>query len=125
MNQGPDILQPVPVDEKKPKKEPTIQPDPDWQSTKRNMRQRHTEMFMNELMADVYFIVGHGSTQRRIPAHKYMMATGSSVFYAMFYGRLAEDQKEITIPDVEPEAFLNLMQWVHITCTLSDITSMG
>ena len=67
-------------------------------------------MFNNELIADVHFIVGAGSTQRRIPAHKFILATGSPVFYAMFYGRLAGCKEEFTIPDVEPQAFLNLLQ---------------
>lgn len=45
-----------------------------------------------------------------IPAHKYVLATGSSVFYAMFFGGLAEDKLEITVPDVEPQAFLTLLK---------------
>ncbi len=27
----------------------------------------------------------------RVPAHKYVLATGSTVFYAMLYGGLADD----------------------------------
>lgn len=38
------------------------------------------------------------------------MATGSSVFYAMFYGGLAENKNEIKVPDVEPSAFLTLLR---------------
>lgn len=45
-----------------------------------------------------------------IPAHKYVLATGSSVFYAMFYGGLAENKAEINVPDVEPSAFLTLLK---------------
>lgn len=45
-----------------------------------------------------------------IPAHKYILATGSSVFYAMFYGGLAENKQEIKVPDVEPTAFLTLLR---------------
>jgi BTB/POZ domain-containing protein 3/6 len=45
-----------------------------------------------------------------IPAHKYILATGSSVFYAMFYGGLAENDAEIRVPDVEPAAFLILLK---------------
>lgn len=45
-----------------------------------------------------------------IPAHKYILATGSSVFYAMFYGGLAENKQEIKVPDVEPSAFLTLLR---------------
>ena len=88
----------------------------DWQATKKTMQERNAVMYNNELMADVHFIVGsEASSCRRIPAHKYMLATGSSVFYAMFYGPLAEDREEIPVPDVEPEAFLNMLQWVFNT----------
>lgn len=48
-----------------------------------------------------------------IPAHKYVLATGSSVFYAMFYGGLAEDKEEIRVPDVEPIAFLTLLRYMY------------
>lgn len=48
-----------------------------------------------------------------IPAHKYVLATGSSVFYAMFYGGLAEDKDEIRVPDVEPTAFLTLLRYMY------------
>lgn len=50
-----------------------------------------------------------GHTQS-IPAHKYVLATGSSVFYAMFYGGLAENKRDIEVPDVEPAAFLALLR---------------
>lgn len=49
-----------------------------------------------------------GSTQR-IPAHKYVLAVGSSVFYAMFYGGL-KSEEEVQVPDVEPSAFLTLLR---------------
>jgi len=57
-----------------------------------------------------------GSTQL-IPSHKYILATGSSVFYAMFYGGLADTKEEIEVPDVEPTAFLTLLRsvvYIHI-----------
>lgn len=41
---------------------------------------------------------------------QYVLAVGSSVFGAMFYGDLAEGQSEIHIPDVEPAAFLLLLK---------------
>lgn len=59
----------------------------------------------------IFFIVFLDEIQK-IPAHKYVLATGSSVFYAMFYGGLAEDKEEILVPDVEPAAFLTLLKWV-------------
>lgn len=55
-----------------------------------------------------FFLLPTGSTQR-IPAHKYVLAVGSSVFYAMFYGGL-KSEDEIQVPDVEPSAFLTLLR---------------
>jgi BTB/POZ domain-containing protein 3/6 len=48
-----------------------------------------------------------------IPAHKYVLATGSSVFYAMFFGGLAENKSEISVPDVEPSAFLTMLRYLY------------
>jgi len=44
------------------------------------------------------------------PLLQYVLAVGSSVFGAMFYGDLAEGQSVIHIPDVEPVAFLILLK---------------
>eukprot|EP00079_Xenopus_tropicalis_P038020 XP_017951791.1 PREDICTED: BTB/POZ domain-containing protein 6 isoform X1 [Xenopus tropicalis] len=74
---------------------------------------RNALMFNNELMADVHFIVGPAGASKKVPAHKYILAVGSSVFYAMFYGDLAEVKSEIHIPDVEPAAFLILLKYLY------------
>lgn len=55
-----------------------------------------------------YLFTFSGNTQK-IPAHKYVLAVGSSVFYAMFYGGL-KSEEEIQVPDVEPSAFLTLLR---------------
>ncbi|XP_062037777.1 BTB/POZ domain-containing protein 6 [Lepus europaeus] len=86
---------------------------PHWQSFHPTLRERNALMFNNELMADVHFIVGPLGAARRVPAHKYVLAVGSSVFYAMFYGDLAEVKAEIHIPDVEPAAFLILLKYMY------------
>lgn len=44
------------------------------------------------------------------PPPQYVLAVGSSVFCAMFYSDLAEEESEIHIPDVEPAAFLILLK---------------
>ncbi|XP_043276947.1 BTB/POZ domain-containing protein 6 isoform X2 [Venturia canescens] len=87
--------------------------DPNWQATKSTVRERNAAMFNNHLMADIQFIVGSPGHTRSIPAHKYVLATGSSVFYAMFYGGLAENKKDIEVPDVEPAAFLALLKYMY------------
>ncbi|XP_035230317.1 BTB/POZ domain-containing protein 6-B-like [Stegodyphus dumicola] len=87
--------------------------DPNWQSNHASVRERNAAMFNNELMSDVHFLVGPKGSAQRIPAHKYVLATGSSVFYAMFFGGLADNESEIEIPDVEPAAFLTLLRFLY------------
>ncbi|XP_055908052.1 BTB/POZ domain-containing protein 3 isoform X2 [Eupeodes corollae] len=87
--------------------------DPNWQATKATVLERNAAMFNNELMSDVKFVVGSDDNIQTIPAHKYILATGSSVFYAMFYGGLAENKQEIKVPDVEPSAFLTLLRYLY------------
>lgn len=54
---------------------------------------------------------GRGQGSGQLLSHpQYVLAVGSSVFYAMFYGDLAEVKSEIHIPDVEPAAFLILLK---------------
>ncbi|XP_069494307.1 BTB/POZ domain-containing protein 6 isoform X1 [Ambystoma mexicanum] len=84
-----------------------------WQCFHPTLRERNALMFNNELMADVHFIVGPPGASKKVPAHKYVLAVGSSVFYAMFYGDLAEVKSEIHIPDVEPAAFLILLKYMY------------
>ncbi|XP_056446376.1 BTB/POZ domain-containing protein 6-B-like [Gadus chalcogrammus] len=86
---------------------------PSWACSHPTLRERNALMFNNELMADVHFIVGPSGESRRLPAHKYVLAVGSSVFGAMFYGDLAEESGEIHIPDVEPAAFLILLKYMY------------
>lgn len=81
-----------------------------WQANMTSVREKNAVMYNNPLMADVYFTVGGDGNKQKIAGHKYVLATGSSVFYAMFYGGLADKQDEIALPDVEPVAFQNLMR---------------
>ncbi|XP_062851797.1 BTB/POZ domain-containing protein 6-A [Trichomycterus rosablanca] len=78
-----------------------------------SLRDRNAVMFNNEHMADVHFVVGPPGATQKVPAHKYVLAVGSSVFSAMFYGDLAEGESEIQIPDVDPAAFLVLLKYLY------------
>ena len=84
-----------------------------WQATKKTLKERMKFMFNNELMADILFIVGKGASQRRIPAHKFILSTGSAVFDAMFNGAMASTSQQEEIPDVEPAAFLALLRFLY------------
>lgn len=84
-----------------------------WQASQARVRDRNAVMFNNPLMSDITFCVGAGSNVKKFPAHKYVLATGSSVFFAMFYGGLANETMEVEIPDVEPVAFQNLLRYLY------------
>ena len=107
-----------------------------WQATKGTTRERLTFMFNNDLLADVYFIVGKDSSQQRIPAHKFILSigkkyyyallnaqvhnllyarfdSGSAVFDAMFNSSFPSDETEIVLPDVEPASFLALLRFLY------------
>ncbi|XP_050404482.1 BTB/POZ domain-containing protein 6-B [Patella vulgata] len=87
--------------------------DHNWQATQTTVRERNAVMFNNSLMSDVQFTVGISPNQQVIPAHTYVLATGSTVFFAMFHGGLASETKEVEIPDVEPQAFYNLLRYLY------------
>jgi len=84
-----------------------------WQATKTTVKERFAFMFNNEILADVHFKVGRGGAEQRIPAHKFVLSVGSAVFDAMFNSTLATEEDEITIPDVEPAAFLALLKFLY------------
>lgn len=85
-------------------------PTQNWQASKSQVKERIAFMFNNEILSDVHFVVGKGTNIQRIPAHKFVLSVGSSVFDAMFNGSLATDSNEIEIPDVEPSAFFALLR---------------
>jgi BTB/POZ domain-containing protein 1/2 len=84
-----------------------------WQATKSTIKERLGFMFGNELMADVYFIVGRESQMQRVPAHKFVLSVSSAVFDAMFNGGMATSSAEIELPDVEPAAFISMLRFLY------------
>uniref|UniRef100_A0A0R3S2I7 BTB domain-containing protein n=1 Tax=Elaeophora elaphi TaxID=1147741 RepID=A0A0R3S2I7_9BILA len=95
-----------------------------WQASKSTLKERFAFLYCNELLADVWFVVGRDELTQRIPAHKFILITGSAVFDAMFNGGLAnnaivegtnsvEHSRDINLPDVEPGAFLALLKFLY------------
>lgn len=81
----------------------------DWQSF-RTLNDCNRYMLTNEIGCDITFLVG--KERHRVSAHKYVLASRSCVFFAMFYGPAAESGNEIEVPDVEPDTFSLLFRWV-------------
>ena len=48
-----------------------------------------------------------------IPAHKFVVAIGSPVFCAMFYGKMAEITDSITLPDCEYDSLLEFFRYLY------------
>ncbi|XP_052234944.1 BTB/POZ domain-containing protein 6-like isoform X3 [Dreissena polymorpha] len=86
----------------------------DWQSKHSKVTESNRYMLEHELDCDINFIVG--LERKSMKAHKFMLVSRSCVFYAMLAGPLAEQQREVELPDVEPEAFERLLQYAQLKC---------
>lgn len=82
----------------------------DWQSTKSELRERFEYIFQNSLFCDAHFIVGQDTNRQTISAHKLVLAASSVVFLTMFSEKWSTDRPEITVPDVDPTAFKQMLQ---------------
>ena len=88
-----------------------------WQTKCLTISERTRFIFNNELLSDVKFIVpasnSESESQKMIPAHKFVLAIGSPVFYAMFFGEMAETKNSIELPDYEYESLLELFRYLY------------
>ena len=79
-----------------------------WQTKCSAIADRTTFIFNTELLSDVKFVVpassGESESKKVIPAHKFVLAISSPVFYAMFYGQMSETTDSIELPDCEYES---------------------
>ena len=91
--------------------------DDHWQTKCLTINERTTFIFNNELLSDVKFIVpasnSESESRKMIPAHKFVLAIGSPVFYAMFFGKMAETKNSIELPDCEYESLLELFRYLY------------
>ena len=72
--------------------------------------ERNKYMFNNSLMSDIKFAFPN---EQIIPAHKYVLAISSPVFFAMFYGGLAEQGDTVDITDCDPDVFLQFLRYLY------------
>ena len=73
-------------------------------------------MFKNPLLSDIKFAfpsVNGETTISAIPAHKYVLAVSSPVFFTMFYGDLAESGDSVNITDCDPDVFLRFLRFIY------------
>ena len=70
-------------------------------------------------MSDIKFTCGQ-SKRKYFYAHKYVLATSSPVFYAMFYGDLAEKNSVIHLEDADEESFEEFLRFLYTDeCTIT------
>ncbi|XP_037049359.1 BTB/POZ domain-containing protein 6-B-like [Bradysia coprophila] len=72
-----------------------------------------SKLYLEEETADVHFAFNADGVECKIPAHKYMLAIGSPVFDAMFYGELKE-MGNVTITDCTAESFKEFLQFFYL-----------
>lgn len=88
-----------------------------WLSTAGySIRERCSAIFNQELLSDVKFVVVSSQSDceiKHIPAHKFLLAMSSPVFFAMFYSELAETKDFVEITDCEYECFLEMLRFIY------------
>ena len=85
-----------------------------WQTARGTIRERCEAVFNQELLSDVNFVVRDSSGgSKTIPAHKFMLAISSPVFFALFYGKAAEMKDSVEISDCEYESLLELFRFMY------------
>ena len=87
-----------------------------WQTKRSTIAERTTFIFNSELLSDVKFVVPvltGESESKVIQAHKFVLAISSPVFFAMFYGQMAETKDSIELPDCDYETLLELFRFLY------------
>ena len=85
-----------------------------WQTARGTIRERCEAIFNQELLSDVKFVARDSrGGSKTIPAHKFMLAISSPVFFAMFYGKAAEMKDSVEIFDCEYESLLELFRFIY------------
>ena len=94
--------------------------DDNWQTKRTTISERTKFIFNSELLSDVKFVIPASlnesesrKTQKSIPAHKFVLAISSPVFFAMFYGEMAETTGTVQLPDCDYESLLELFRYVY------------
>ncbi|TRY62081.1 hypothetical protein TCAL_12261 [Tigriopus californicus] len=85
----------------------------DWQTTKTKLSDRGGHLLETGLWSDCTFVVGIPPNTTAFRCHKMLLAMASPVFEAMFYGGLFNNEENIKILDVQPEAFHIMLEYIY------------
>ena len=89
---------------------PTSTADNKWQTRGSSIRERNAFMFNNQMLSDVTFAL---KGEQWIPAHKYVLAISSPVFFALFNGDTEGKDNIIRLPDCEEKPFLEFLRYIY------------
>ena len=68
----------------------------------------------SSLPPDVFFLVkGDGEEDKRIAAHRFLLAGTSPVFNRQFFGQMKETQEMIEVKDTSPQAFDTMVNYIY------------
>ena len=88
-----------------------------WQTELSTIAEKTAFIFNKELLSDVKFVVpmSNDESERKkvIPAHKFVLAISSPVFFAMFFGQMTETKDSIELTDCEYESLLELFRFLY------------
>uniref|UniRef100_A0A1A9Z5U1 BTB domain-containing protein n=1 Tax=Glossina pallidipes TaxID=7398 RepID=A0A1A9Z5U1_GLOPL len=85
----------------------------DWQDEFHEIKERGAHLLQTEKWSDCRFLVGTPPNQHIIAGHKLILAMASPVFECMFFGQMADKSDPIIIPDVQPDAFQSMMEYIY------------
>ena len=90
----------------------TVHPPQDWQCDK-SLTECNDYVFKQQVACDVTFKFADKSNNvTYVPAHRYPLSIRSPVFFAMFHGGLAENSDSISVQDVVPNVFHEMIRYV-------------
>lgn len=78
----------------------------DWQNKTKSLSERTHYVLSKKLFADCEFIID----KEKVKCHKLILAMGSPVFQAMFFGSNAEPTGAIEIEDIGCTVFIQLIE---------------
>jgi len=89
--------------------------DENWQTMRSSIKERVMFLLNKDILSDVKFVVPSGESESKkvISAHKFVLAISSPVFFAMFYGKMAETTDSIELPDCDYESLLELFRFMY------------
>ena len=68
----------------------------------------------SSLPPDVTFLVkGEGGEEKRVTAHRFLLAGTSPVFNRQFFGRMEDTKEVVQVKDTTPEAFMTMMNFIY------------